>query len=192
MVSPIDMQRLMDALKTNKTIQYLDMSWMPIPHEIVQWIADMLKVNCTLKVLIMDRCSISQNGLQLITEALEHNFTLKTITLAYNLFRSHGAWYMYHLLEHNHTLRNIDIRGNLINPMGLKLISTAIACNGIVLRVDGIDDCNHCFGRNKNAKKHVKMTRRFMGNLRSFPHDLAQLIDVEIWSSRGDSAWWEI
>ena len=126
-----------------------------------------------------------------ICEALLVNYTLKNLSLEYNYISDNFfVQYFITLLTKSKTLKHVR-EHNLFFGYQIYDLVNAFKTNGILIDLPMRHDCMPYLMRNRDARKRMKLARGTMRDLHPFPHDLAQLIDVEIWSSRADSAWWD-
>lgn len=78
------LERLFEALKVNKTVKSLDLSYNQINNRGASVIANALQENSSLKILNLSGNLISNYGLRKISEALLENISLETVDLRNN------------------------------------------------------------------------------------------------------------
>ncbi|KAK3593534.1 hypothetical protein CHS0354_018613 [Potamilus streckersoni] len=137
---------LADFMKTNDTLQVLDLSDNKVNDRDAEHIAAIIQSNESIHELILRRNDIG-DGAEIIGNALSHNDTIATIDLSWNNIRSKGAiglchglmkntglkiliaaWNGFgcdgcaalaHCLIHNTTLTTVDLTCNRIHPPAL-------------------------------------------------------------------------
>ena len=117
-----------DALKSNNLLQILKMSYNKITSEGAKVIAEAIKVNKTLQELDISGNNISDDGAAAISDALKNNNSLQMLSMS-NKITSEGAKLIAEAIKVNETLQELDISGNNISDDGAAAISDALKNN---------------------------------------------------------------
>ncbi|KAF9325930.1 hypothetical protein BG006_010611, partial [Podila minutissima] len=121
--------RLAEALKTNSTLNTLDLGHGLIRDNGAQALAEALKTNSTLTALNLVGNSIGDNGVQALSEAFKINSTLTTLNIRYNSFRDNGAQALAEVLKTNSTLTTLNLWHNSIGDNGVQALAEALKTN---------------------------------------------------------------
>ena len=116
---------LLNALTTNKTLQYLDLGWNNIGAE---GIANALKTNKTLQVLNLEYNNIGIGAIAL-ANALKTNKTLQKLYLWANTIGDKGAIAFANALKTNKTLQVLNLDSNKIGDKGAIALANALKTN---------------------------------------------------------------
>uniref|UniRef100_A0A8C5Z4W1 Leucine rich repeat containing 34 n=1 Tax=Marmota marmota marmota TaxID=9994 RepID=A0A8C5Z4W1_MARMA len=105
------MQKLCDALYVNRSL--LDISCNKITRDGMEYLADVLKSNTTLEVLDLSFNRIENAGANCLSETLTlHNRSLKVLSVVSNNIEGEGLVALSQSVKTNPTLSNIYIWGN--------------------------------------------------------------------------------
>ena len=148
-----------EIVRTNKTLQKLDLSNNKLSDDGTITISDGLKNNTTLLELNISHNNITNKAIKNITEFIQVNTTLKKLDLSYNILSDDGATLISsclkcnNLLElnisHNNitnkaiknitefiqvntTLKKLDLSYNILSDDGATLISSCLKCNNLL------------------------------------------------------------
>ena len=117
-----------DALKSNNSLQILNISYNKVTSEGAKVIAEAIKVNKTLLELHISG-NISDDGAAAISDALKSNNSLQILDMSYNKITSEGAKLIAEAIKVNKTLQKLDISHNNISGDGIAAISDALKSN---------------------------------------------------------------
>lgn len=187
-IGPEEAKVIANALKDNQTLKSLDISSNLLGPKGTQYIAEALYTNRALRTLDLSDNGLKGAGIVSICKALLVNCTLKNVSFERNyIYDTSCDADVATLLESSKTLKSIRLAHTFVDSIR---IIDAVKTNGILVKFSGFRKCYPYIERNRIARFDVKRVRFIISEMHYFPHDLAQLIDAEIWSSRGDSAWW--
>lgn len=122
-------EKLMNILLTNKSIQYLDLSENILGSIGGRYIGDALIGNTRLKHLLLNNCDLLADGVIPIFHALHTNNNLEILSLNINGFGDTGAEALGNMLKNNGKLRHLDIQENCIGVEGISAIAKGITKN---------------------------------------------------------------
>ncbi|XP_032754447.1 leucine-rich repeat-containing protein 34 [Rattus rattus] len=106
-------QQLCNALHSNSTLRYLDVSCNKITRDGMVFLADVLKINTTLEVLDLSFNRIENAGAKYLSETLtSHNRSLKALSVVSNKIEGEGLVALSQSMNTNLVLSNIYIWGN--------------------------------------------------------------------------------
>ncbi len=137
-----DIKILSEALKTNTSLQSLELSMNDITDDGALHLANALKTHKTLKVLNLSDNKITDIGAQHLANALEVNISLQTLNMSHNLIGNQGARYIAKALESNKTLQELNIKRNSIGDDGTQYFAKALGTGASlqVLHLSSNDD----------------------------------------------------
>jgi hypothetical protein len=115
-----------EALKTNSTLQVIDLEENEIGDKGATAFAKALKTNTSLQEINLNDNRIGDEGAIAISEALKTNSTLRKINLGHNEIGVESAIAIAEALKTNSTLREIDLAGNKIGDKGAIIIAEAL------------------------------------------------------------------
>ena len=118
-----------NSLKSNKSLQELNMSYNRIYSSGVIKIAEAIKVNTTLKVLNINGNTTSDKGADAISDSLKSNNSLQELNMSNNWIYSWGAIKIAEAIKVNTTLKILNINGNTISDDGVAAISDSLKSN---------------------------------------------------------------
>eukprot|EP00812_Abedinium_dasypus_P011919 NODE_545_length_1486_cov_445.815514.p1 GENE.NODE_545_length_1486_cov_445.815514~~NODE_545_length_1486_cov_445.815514.p1 ORF type:complete len:428 (-),score=147.61 NODE_545_length_1486_cov_445.815514:186-1349(-) len=122
-------EALAEALKTNKTLEWLLLQGNNIGDDGAKALAEALKSNDTLKKLFLDNNCIGSYGAKALAEALKSNDTLEKLYLGRNRIGSDGAEALAEALKSNDTLKTLFLGNNCIGSYGAKALAEALKTN---------------------------------------------------------------
>ncbi|ORZ06587.1 hypothetical protein BCR41DRAFT_167906 [Lobosporangium transversale] len=114
---------LVDSLRNNTTLTYLDLHTNPIGKKGVTALSEVLKTNMILTCLNLHLNNIEDKGALILSEALKVNATLAALVLTNNSIGNEGAFAFSEILKTNTTLITLDLRFNLIKKGVLVLLN---------------------------------------------------------------------
>ena len=117
------------ALKTNTTLQSLDMDWFPIDDKSARALSEILETNTTLRSLNLDYTNISTAGACVLSAALKTNKTLQSLSLEKARITPEGVLALSETLKINTGLRSLNLAGNFIFKEGMRALSEALKTN---------------------------------------------------------------
>lgn len=123
---------LANLLKVNKTITTINLSFNNIDDSKVKNLADNLKGNDTLVDLILSGNKIGDKGAKDLANSLIGNNTLTKLALDNNKMGEEGIKYFVDILKENNTLLYFNIAKNHITDKGAEYILDIIKNNNII------------------------------------------------------------
>ncbi|KAI9808650.1 MAG: hypothetical protein M1825_003801 [Sarcosagium campestre] len=142
-------RELVQALRRNKTLRYLDISKASLPYdasdETCEALQLMFKDNASLEELDISgehaHLEVAKFGIGLnhALTGLKTNSALKTLRIEYQKLGLQGANTLSSVLEENTTLREIYCENNDINLQGLTVLVNSLASNKTVLYLPRMD-----------------------------------------------------
>ena len=114
-----DINKIINALKINTTLQILDISIGHINDNNAIEITNMLRVNTTLQKLNISHNHFSKAGLIEIVNALRINTSLKVLDVSWNEFKYDDVRNeIIDILQYNHTLEKLEgvYLGDFLSP----------------------------------------------------------------------------
>lgn len=123
-------------LKVNTSIQTISLEWncIGIWETGIQSLADALSVNRTLVELDLRNNKIGPQGIRSLSIALKHNTSLKRIDLRWNNAGIIGGRALVDMLKWNETVNELDLNGNEIPDDISKAICKKIKCLNLFIR----------------------------------------------------------
>eukprot|EP01038_Epipyxis_sp_PR26KG_P007162 gene7162-9765_t len=122
-------EKLLDALKPNKSLLTLDISQNDLGLEGAELIGDALANNKKLKQLSISDCNIPADGANSIFKGLINNNNLEILNISDNWIGDSGAESIGVMLRSNGILKHLDIQENHITSDGLSSIAKGLAKN---------------------------------------------------------------
>ena len=126
--------KLAEAIKTNSTLQWLDLSRNKIRDATATKLATSLKFNSALRTLNLAWARITYVGAEALASALMTNSTLQTLKLSSNEIEDDGAKSLAEALESNSTCKTLDLSVNQIGNVGAEALGKAMAKDHNVLQ----------------------------------------------------------
>lgn len=127
---------LSEALKVNRTVAGLDLSYNDIGTAGAGSLSEALKVNRTLLELDLYRNDIGDAGAVSLSEALRANGVLTKLSLAGNEIGAAGLAWLSEALKFNRTLTRLDLGLNMIDAAGGASLSDLLKLNGTLIELD--------------------------------------------------------
>lgn len=124
-----DIERLIQALKTNQTLTVLNLRENCIQDKGAQKLAEMLKTNRSLTTLNIENNQIGDLGTQALAEALIVNKTLSSLNLFNNQLSHQAGFALSELLQTTETLCSLDLGFNQLGDEGAQAIAKALKIN---------------------------------------------------------------
>ena len=121
------LQILTEAIKVNKTLQYLDFSLGNISDKGVIFISNCL--NDMLCALDLACNQITDNGVETLTKAISTKTSLQKLDLSSNMISDEGILFLCDFLNHNESLNELNLSGNTISNKGIQKLNEAIQDN---------------------------------------------------------------
>ena len=121
--------KIAEAIKVNKILQKLDISYNNISDNGAAAISDALKSNNSLQILDMSCNKITSEGAKLIAVAIKVNKTLQKLDIRWNNISDDGIAAISDALKSNNSLQILNMSHNEITSEGAKLIAEAIKVN---------------------------------------------------------------
>ena len=125
-----------EIVRTNKTLQKLDLSNNKLSDDGTITISDGLKNNTTLLELNISHNNITNKAIKNITESIQVNTTLEKLDLSHNILSDDGATLISSCLKCNNSLLKLNISHNGITDKGTKEIAEAIKINSTLQNID--------------------------------------------------------
>lgn len=119
-------KELCQALKVNKSLEYLCLSNCHIDDISCKYLEDAIKANRTLASLNLDSNNFTSIGFTSICSALKHNTMLHTLYLQGTKIGTEGCKVLIDLFKNNTTLKTLGLASTNIAIEGCKYISMAI------------------------------------------------------------------
>ena len=127
---------LAEALKTNTTIQSLNLSYNKLGPEVDIALAEVLKTNTTLQTLNLKHNNFGPEGFVALAEALKINTTLQSLNLQSSKLEGEGALALAEALKTNTTLQTLNLKWNNINPEEALALAEALKTNTTLQTLD--------------------------------------------------------
>ena len=127
-------EKIIDAIKVNKTLLKLDASFTKIHDQ--DYISNCLKINKSLKELNMSENVITSNGAKQIATAIRINTTLEKLDLSCNRISNDGVSFISDGLKKNNSLQELNISRNEITSEGAQYIAEAIQVNTTLEKIN--------------------------------------------------------
>ena len=127
---------LAEALKTNTTIQSLNLSYNKLGPEVDIALAEVLKTNTTLQTLNLEHNNFGPEGFLALAEALKINTTLQSLNLQSSKLGGEGALALAEALKTNTTLQTLNLKWNNINPEEALALAEALKTNTTLQMLD--------------------------------------------------------
>eukprot|EP00854_Cymbomonas_tetramitiformis_P024083 gene24083-29227_t len=120
------------GLRTNKALEYLNISWNGVEDEGGQYFGEMLKDNEFLKSLDMSHTRIGPEACMVISDGCINNSCLEELHLNYNPCGQEGGRHLMLMLQHNDFLQRLCLEGCsfVSSDSGTKLTVVGKAGNG--------------------------------------------------------------
>jgi Ran GTPase-activating protein (RanGAP) involved in mRNA processing and transport len=123
---------LVQSLKTNKTLKFLDLRDNSIDSIKATALAEIFVENKSLKKINLAYNIIDDIGVKALSQTLKLNETLNRIYLNYNSIGNDGAKALAEMLEKNASIKEIDLTHNNISDIGAKYLADAIENNSSI------------------------------------------------------------
>eukprot|EP01091_Cochliopodium_minus_P020971 TRINITY_DN9374_c0_g1_i1.p1 TRINITY_DN9374_c0_g1~~TRINITY_DN9374_c0_g1_i1.p1 ORF type:complete len:348 (-),score=81.47 TRINITY_DN9374_c0_g1_i1:1-1044(-) len=122
---------IMDSLKSNDKITYLDLSKNNL-HNGVKELTEFINKNTSLRHLDLSYNSLTEQGILEISQSLKQNRNLTSLDLSNNYLQLLGANYLIDMLKYNYTIIQLGFNGNSIESREKELeLSDLILLNNI-------------------------------------------------------------
>ncbi|ORZ07506.1 hypothetical protein BCR41DRAFT_373593 [Lobosporangium transversale] len=143
-IGVIDLQGLVNSLKTGTTLTILNLSDGSIEDEGALALSEALKVNTSLTTLDLWYNSIGDEGALVLSEALKVNTSFMTLNLDSNPIGKEGTLALSEALKVNTSLTTLNLDKNSIGKEGAQALSEALKVNTslttLVLEFNSIGD----------------------------------------------------
>ena len=121
------------ALRSNRSLTYLDVSFNEIGKAGAAALAEALQTNCTLSHLFLCGNAIGDSGTASLGEGLKSNCTLTRLYVTENGIGDLGAEALEKAMQSNRSLTHLNLRVNLIGDLGAAALARALESTGIQL-----------------------------------------------------------
>ncbi len=121
--------RIIEALRTNTSVKYIDLSGHTITDQLAQQIAGLLAENKAILRLNLSHTNLSQNGIRVIAEALSYNCFLCDLYLNDNNIGDNGARHLAGALQKNNSIVRLELNNTGISDQGAKDILSGFQKN---------------------------------------------------------------
>lgn len=125
-----------EFLKTNKTLESLDLTGNHVGPKGLACISEALKANGALKKLILRTNDLGPDGSRHLSEALKINKTIESLDLSNNDMGSEGSRFVCEALATNRTIKRLDLNINNIDSEGARLVGEALKTNNTLEFLD--------------------------------------------------------
>lgn len=142
-------RELVNALRKNRTIKYLDISKASLPYdagpETCKALQHMFEENETLEALDISGENAHLDvarfgiGLNLALTGLKKNKTLQVLRLEHQKLGLQGANTLASVLEENESLREVHCENNDINLQSFTVLVNGLQCNSTLLSLSSMD-----------------------------------------------------
>jgi Ran GTPase-activating protein (RanGAP) involved in mRNA processing and transport len=129
-----DLKAVLEALKANAVLKCIKISG--IKDESAIAIANILKTNTALKKINLEFSAISAFGAIAIADVLKNNTTVEELNVSNNKIGEGGTIAIAEVLEANKTLKSLVLKSNNIGVKGLERISEALRINKTLTKLD--------------------------------------------------------
>ncbi|KAJ5099206.1 hypothetical protein N7532_006207 [Penicillium argentinense] len=146
-------RQLVDALRKNSTLRYLDISKASLPYdagpETCRALQLMFEENDTLEALDISGESAHLDvarfgiGLNLALTGLKKNTSLKVLRIEHQKLGLQGANTLASVLEENDSLREVHCENNDINLQSFTVLVNGLQCNRTLLSLSNMDRDRH-------------------------------------------------
>ncbi|KAJ5578930.1 hypothetical protein N7450_007797 [Penicillium hetheringtonii] len=146
-------RQLVDALRKNSTLRYLDISKASLPYdagpETCRALQLMFEENDTLEALDISGESAHLDvarfgiGLNLALTGLKKNTSLKVLRIEHQKLGLQGANTLASVLEENECLREVHCENNDINLQSFTVLVNGLQCNRTLLSLSSMDRDRH-------------------------------------------------
>lgn len=146
-------RELVDALRKNSTLRYLDISKASLPYdagpETCRALQLMFEQNDTLEALDISGESAHLDvarfgiGLNLALTGLKKNTSLKVLRIEHQKLGLQGANTLASVLEENESLREVHCENNDINLQSFTVLVNGLQCNNTLLSLSSMDRDRH-------------------------------------------------
>lgn len=144
-----DFRRLVNALRTNRTLKYLDISKASLPYDAgpdtCKALQLMFEENTTLEALDISGENAHLDvarfgiGLNLALTGLKKNKSLKVLRIEHQKLGLQGANTLASVLEENDSLREVHCENNDINLQSFTVLVNGLQCNRTLLSLSSMD-----------------------------------------------------
>ena len=128
-ITDVGAEHLGKALKSNRSLQRLDVLGNQISNRGARWISEALRVNITLTTLDIGHNQIGDEGARFLARALHVNSTLKDVCLYTNSVGDNGAQHLVEALASNTTLTLLNMGRNRITNQGINHFAVMLKRN---------------------------------------------------------------
>jgi len=137
-----------EALKSNNSLEYLNLDDTDLNNESLIIISEALKINTALTKLIICGDEISNNGVESLSAALMVNTTLKKLTIASENIDDTGLEHLCEVLKHNSSLTSLGVEFCAISAVGVTQLAaslldntsiTSLSFKGIILTAEMLE-----------------------------------------------------
>jgi len=126
-----EMEIFSEVLKNNKIIQYFGLQWSN--YSKMKYLSKSLIFNKTIIELKLIQNNIDDNGVKNLSDMLKKNTTIKSINLHGNKISNKGIRYIADMLKINKTLEEITLYVNNFNGNGTKYILKSLETNNTLV-----------------------------------------------------------
>ncbi len=120
---------LVEALKTNRTVERLNVGNNRLKERGAAYIGELLASHTALATLHMEHNNIGPNGAERVADALGDNTTLVKLAIGYNQIQHDGVRRVALALERNSTVQMLDIANNYITDDGAACVARLLGVN---------------------------------------------------------------
>ena len=120
---------LADALQSNTSLTYLNLSYNQISDEGVRVLASALRTHPSLKRLDLQGNQISDEGVKALANGLRTNMKLEYLSLESNQIGDDGVKALARSLQANTILQSLILHSNQIGNEGVKALANALESN---------------------------------------------------------------
>jgi len=129
-------RHLAQALTENNTVKYIYLGSNQIGDNGVRHLANALRESKTISYISLERNSISFKGIKYLTDALKENNTINYINLGFNFIDDRGVKYFADALRKNNAIKHIYLTDNYIRTEGAKHLAKFFEKNNSIKSID--------------------------------------------------------
>jgi Ran GTPase-activating protein (RanGAP) involved in mRNA processing and transport len=131
--SPEAIEKLMEGIKTSKSLQTLDIAGNDVGVKGAMCIAEVLVSPTRLKQLDISSCHLGAEGSDTIFQAMNVNASVEVLSVSENAIGDLGCEAVAMMLKSNSKLKHLDLQENHIGIEGIAAIAKALTKNRVLI-----------------------------------------------------------
>lgn len=135
-ISEIGIHLIAEILETNSTLIVLNLYNNQIKNAGVLYLSNALRINCSLCSLNLSNCGIGDEGVSFLSDALRINSALAMLDLSYNEIEDQGASFLFDALIENSSLRQMHLNNNKMSTEGARSLVRMLASNRTLCKIN--------------------------------------------------------